>query len=421
MTEFMIDRPLRFCMITTFYPPYNFGGDGIFVHQLSNELAKRGHHVEVIHCINSYRLLAHQEPTKTYDDHPNVTVHGLRSRFGFLSPLATQQTGYPFFKSAQIRQILKKGFDVIHYHNISLVGGPKILGYGRGIKLYTMHEYWLVCPTHVLFRFNRAPCVRPYCFTCSLTYKRPPQWWRYFGLLKSAAKHVDAFIAPSRFVKDIHHQTGLKIPIVHLPNFVPPIGIPSSVPGEATIEIPEEPYFLFVGRLEKLKGVQTLIPVFRHYRKARLLIAGTGNYEPYLKSLAKGEDNIWFLGHISHTQLQALYQNAVAVIVPSICFEVFAQVIIEAFGLQTPAIVSNMGGMPEIMGESGGGLVYNTEEELITAMSRLLADPLYRRELGLRGYEAYQRKWTPEAHLRGYLSLIREISSTKRMTRIQSS
>ncbi|MGE5445626.1 MAG: glycosyltransferase, partial [Ignavibacteriales bacterium] len=138
-------------MITTFYPPYNFGGDGIFVHQLSNELAKRGHHVEVIHCIDSYRLLARQEPTKTYDDHPNVTVHGLKSRFGFLSTLATQQMGYPFFKSAQIQRILKRGFDIIHYHNISLVGGPKILEYGHGIKLYTMHEYWLVCPTHVLF------------------------------------------------------------------------------------------------------------------------------------------------------------------------------------------------------------------------------------------------------------------------------
>ncbi|MGE5445500.1 MAG: glycosyltransferase family 4 protein, partial [Ignavibacteriales bacterium] len=305
--------------------------------------------------------------------------------------------------------------------NISLVGGPKILEYGHGIKLYTMHEYWLVCPTHVLFRFNRAPCTRPYCFLCNLVYKRPPQWWRYFGLLEAAVKHVDTFIAPSRFVKDIHHQTGLEIPIVHLPNFVPPIGIPSPVPEEATIEIPGEPYFLSVGRLEKLKGVQTLIPVFRHYRKARLLIAGTGNYEPYLKHLAEGEDNIRFLGYISHTQLQALYQNAVAVIVPSICFEVFAQVIIEAFGLQTPAIVSNMGGMPEIIGESGGGLVYNTEEELVTAMNRLLAEPLYRRGLGLRGYEAYQRKWTPEAHLGQYFSLIQEISSTKRTTRIQSS
>ena len=50
------NRPLRFCMITTFYPPYNCGGDGIFVHQLSNELARRGHQVDVIHCIDAYRL-----------------------------------------------------------------------------------------------------------------------------------------------------------------------------------------------------------------------------------------------------------------------------------------------------------------------------------------------------------------------------
>jgi hypothetical protein len=49
----MIDRPLRFCMITTFYPPYNFGGDGIFVHCLSNELARPGHYVDGIHCIDA--------------------------------------------------------------------------------------------------------------------------------------------------------------------------------------------------------------------------------------------------------------------------------------------------------------------------------------------------------------------------------
>ncbi len=41
-----MSRPLRFCMITTYYPPCNFGGDGIFVQRLSNELARRGHHVQ---------------------------------------------------------------------------------------------------------------------------------------------------------------------------------------------------------------------------------------------------------------------------------------------------------------------------------------------------------------------------------------
>jgi len=208
-------------MITTFYPPYNFGGDGIFVQRLSNELAQRGHLVDVIHCIDAYRLLSKQNPVKTINDHPNITLHSLKSRFGFLSPLATQQTGYPLFKSARIQQVLQKGFDVIHYHNVSLVGGPKILEYGQGLKLYSTHEYWLICPTHVLFKFNREPCNQPNCFPCLMMYRRPLQLWRYSGLLTRKIKHVDTFIAPSRFCKDIHHRRGLNAPIVNLPNFIP--------------------------------------------------------------------------------------------------------------------------------------------------------------------------------------------------------
>ena len=181
-------------MITTFYPPYNLGGDGIFVHRIANALAQHGHQVEVIHCIDAYRLLTSKEPALAYEDHPNVTVHGLKSRFGVVSLFATQQTGFPVFKATRIREILDTGFDVIHYHNISLVGGPKILEYGQAIKLYTMHEYWLVCPTHVLFRFKRAPCIRPYCLLCTLSHKRPPQWWRYLGLLDSALQHIDTQI-----------------------------------------------------------------------------------------------------------------------------------------------------------------------------------------------------------------------------------
>ena len=394
-------------MVTTFYPPYNFGGDGIFVHRLSNELACRGHHVDVIHCIDAYQSLSHQEPQASYKDHPNVTVHRLKSPFGFLSPLATQQTGFPFFKSIRIRQILEKGFDVIHYHNVSLVGGPKILEYGLGIKLYTMHEYWLVCPTHMLFKFNRAPCTTRHCFLCSLVHKRPPQWWRYIGLMERAAKHVDAFIAPSRFSRDVHHAR-LNIPIVYLPNFVPAA---DEVPPCTDPKAPEERYFLFVGRLERLKGVQTLIPLFRRYCKAQLWIAGIGEHESRLKQLAEGCANIRFLGYRSEQQLKALYQHAVAVIVPTLYYEVFGLVIIEAFRQQTPVIVRNLGAMPEIVRESTGGFVYNSDEELEAAMDQLLAHPSSRREMGLRGYRAYKQNWTAEAHLQGYFELIRKIAA----------
>jgi glycosyltransferase involved in cell wall biosynthesis len=397
-------------MLTTFYPPYNFGGDGVFVHRLANELARRGHLVDVVHCRDTYRLLASREPTASYNDHPNVTVHGLESPFGWLSLLVSHQTGSPLFKATRIRQILATGFDVIHYFNISLFG-PKILTYGQGIKLYTMLEYWLICPTHVLFRFNRTPCTRPSCFTCSLIYKRPPQWWRYTGVLEEAAAHVDAFIAPSRFSRDKHQQMGFKTPIVHLPYFIPAVKTPAALSPRA--EPPEMPYFLFVGRLEKLKGLQTLIPVFRHYPRAQLWIVGTGPYEHHLRRLASGSENIRFLGHVPEQRLHTLYRRAVALLVPSICHDVSPLVILEAFSAQTPALVRNLGGMPELIAESGGGVVYGTEAQLVAAMDRLLVNPSLRETLGRRGYQAYQRKWTAEVYLERYFALIHQIGASR--------
>jgi glycosyltransferase involved in cell wall biosynthesis len=406
-----MNRPLRFCMITTFYPPYNFGGDGIFVQQLSNELAARGHEVEVIHCIDAYRLTGRPVPTQPYRDHPNVKVHGLKSRLGSFSPLATQQTGSPFFKSSRIRQILAKGFDVIHYHNVSLIGGPKVLEYGNAIKLYTMHEYWLVCPTHVLFRFNKAVCTRRHCFTCGLVYKRPPQWWRHSGMIQSAIKHVDAFIAPSRFSRDLHHRLGMDAPIAHVPHFIQSTQAETSLTeSQERRHLEHTPYFLFVGRLEKIKGLQTLIPIFLRYTKAQLWIAGEGSYGGTLRGLAQSSDNIRFLGHRTKDELQILYRNAVALVIPSLSLEVFALVILEAFLQRTPVIVRNIGGMPEIIQESGGGFIYNGEEDLLNAMERLLTDSSYRNDLGKRGHKALQDKWTPELHLDRYFELIRQIA-----------
>lgn len=398
-------------MVTTFYPPFNFGGDGIFVHQLAQELVRRGHHVDVIHCADAYRLLSGSEPDGVDLDTPGVTVHRLRSPFGLLSPLATHQTGWPLFQSARIGKILARGFDVIHYHNPSLVGAAGVLTYGSAaVKLCTLHDYWFVCPTSMLFKFDRGPCTRKHCVPCTLAHRRPPQLWRYSGLMRKAARHVDVFLTASRFARDKHYEMGFGTPIVVLPYFTArsPAAMPD--PGGPAAE---GPYFLFVGRLVRLKGLQTLISVFRRHERARLLVAGTGPYEATLRELAAGSPNIVFLGHQSGERLRRLYADAVALIVPSLWYEVFGIVIIEAFAQHTPAIVRSIGGMPQIIEESGGGLVYETEAELAEAMDRMLTEPALRKTLGGRGYEAARQLWSAETHITRYLGLIEEAAARR--------
>jgi len=314
-------------------------------------------------------------------------------------------------KSFKIKKILEQPFDVIHYHNISLIGGPKILYYGQAVKLYTLHEYWLICPTHLLFKFNHEVCIHKQCLSCTLAHARPPQLWRYTKMIQQAVKQVDLFLAPSEFTMNKHLETGLKIPVVELPYFTSRWECHDSPPRQPIVETP---YFLFVGRLEKIKGLQQLLPVFRRYQKAELWVIGTGGYESVLRRMAAGSTNIKFLGQQSGERLQSFYRDAVALVVPSLWYEVFGIVILEAFALATPVIVRNRGGMPKIIEESGGGFVYGTENELLGVMERLLLDRNLREETGQRGYEALQKKWRAEVHIKQYLELIDEIVAARK-------
>ena len=131
----MPDRPLSFCMVTTFYPPYHFGGDAMYVYRLSNALARAGHRVAVVHCVDAYKVLRPTEPSGNFPHEPGVTVHRLRSRWGTVSPLVTYLAGRPGLKAPALDGIFRERFDVVHFHNVSLVGGPGVLRDGEDVKL----------------------------------------------------------------------------------------------------------------------------------------------------------------------------------------------------------------------------------------------------------------------------------------------
>lgn len=403
--ESLTEKPLKFCMVSTFYPPYSFGGDGMHIYRLSNELARRGHRVDVFYCQDSYLLMNGKHPTAEFPNHESVNIYPLKSGKGMLSPLLTQQTGRTLFKNDLKKALEENDYDVIHYNNMSLIG-ITALSYGSAIKLYTTHEHWLVCPMHVLWKYNREVCTKKSCFSCQIAGKRPPQFWRQTGLMERMLKHVDSFLSPSRFTLKKHLE-GLDIPIRHMPYFLPrPNG--GSAPKSSS-----RPYFLFVGRLEYIKGVHNLIEVFRDQPQHTLLIAGDGTYRETLETQAKDCPNIEFLGRLDQNKLAELYRSATAVIVPSICYETFGIIIIEAFSHKTPVITNDLGALPEVVDDSGGGFVYKTQTELIDAINKLANGPELRNELGEKGHEAYLKYWDESAHLNQYLGLIESLKKKR--------
>jgi len=399
-------KQLKFCMVTTFYPPYNFGGDGIFVERLVNALAQQGHTVDVIHDVDAFALSVKILPDPVPPKYPNITIHSL-SGMGTLDLLLSHQIGRPVGKHSQIKAILEQtDFDVIHFHNISLLGGPDVLRYGNAIKLCTLHDHWFVCAMHVLWKFDRAACTERTCIRCTLAGKRPPQLWRYTDSVANASGHIDAFIAPSHFAHHSHLANGFPAAIRYLPHFVPAREIDINIDNQ-TISSYQRPYFLFVGRLEKIKGVQVLLEQFRTYSAADLLIAGTGVYAAELHQMAEGLEHVHFLGQVNYAQLQPLYREAIAVIVPSLCYETFGLVVLEAFAVGTPAIVHNLGALPEIV-QAGGGLVYQTDRELLDAMEALRTQPAWRNQLGVQAERIFWENHTQEHHLQQYYQLIQE-------------
>jgi glycosyltransferase involved in cell wall biosynthesis len=388
--------PLRFCLLTTFYPPFNFGGDGVDVQRTARALVKRGHEVTVVHDVDAYEWLSGRHLTAAAHD-DGVEVVPLRSKLGVISPLLTHQFGRPVVHGRAIAELIdRRGFDVVMFHNVSLVGGPGILSYGgNALKVYVAHEHWLVCPTHVLWRDNAEPCTERRCVRCVGNYRRPPQLWRYTGGLKRRLPLVDLFIARSEFSRQKHHDYGFSQPMRVLPYFLPG-ELPAQPPARTTARPHDRPYLLFVGRLARIKGVESLMPVLRRLPDVDLLIVGDGDDEARLRALAADLPNVHFVGRVPNEDLGRYYEHALAAIVPSLGYETFGIVLIEAFRHGAPVIARRLGPFPEIVEQSGGGLLFGDDDELIAAIQRLRQEPGLRERMIARAYAACRERWSED-------------------------
>jgi glycosyltransferase involved in cell wall biosynthesis len=351
---------------------------------------------------------------RDYQPPDGLRVHTLRSRLGRLSPLWTHQTGGVGPTAGALGDLLERGrFDLVHFHNISLIGGPGAIRAAAdlpAVRLMTLHEHWLVCPLSLLWKLDREPCRRPQCVRCTLNAGRPPQLWRRTPRIDRALADLDAIVSPSASATAIHRERGIRAPIVELGHL-----LPEDWAGERRAERPPagRPYLVAAGRLVREKGFESLARSMARLPDVDLRVAGAGPLEPELREIAAALPNVELMGRLDTGPLADLFAGALALVVPSLFYETFGYVVLEAGSTGTPAIVRDRGALPEVVDRLGAGLVFDTDDELVAAVRTLADDPALRASMGQRARAGVAREAGEERHLAGYLGLVAECAKRR--------
>ncbi len=410
---------MKFCMITTFFGAHRFGGDAVYVDRLCRALLRAGHEVHVVHCADAFETVRRGDPLKVYVPPDDLHIHTIESPIKILPSLWNHQTGTMGIKGKKISEVLANhDFDVIHYHNISLIGGPKVLEAktknSHVVKLLSTHEFWLLCPLSLLWKFDEKICDAPECFKCSLKACRPPQLWRKTDMLKRSLEHLDAILFPSSHTLEMHKQYGIRHGrMIHLPLFLPKDWFRDESDAPLALNKSGKPYFVMAGRLVREKGYQDVIKVMPRFPTFDLKIAGSGPFFQQLRRKARGMKNVHFLGQLSFYELERVFRSARALIVPSLFFEIFGYVVLEAFSTRTPVIAADRGSVAEILRETDAGFTYGNREQLVSAMKTLARDEQLAEGLGKIGEQSVAMLWSEDKILRKYLSIVWKLREQK--------
>jgi glycosyltransferase involved in cell wall biosynthesis len=273
----------------------------------------------------------------------------------------------------------------------------------------TLHDYKIGCPAYILYR-DGHPChdctsgavynvVRHSCIKGSRSASLLAGLEAALSRLTRKYHKIDAYICPSAFVGEVAIETGVPRDRVHvLPNFLPEDDV-----HEAVSALDASPRFFFAGRLEEVKGIGDLLAAFAEPDPTlgTLVVAGAGGaLEPAVREAGEREGNIEYLGRLDRQEVLRQLRSARAAVLPSRWDENNPMSILEARTLGIPVVVSDRGGLPDMVADGVDGLVVPAGDvvALRTALRTLAADRDMAERLGRAGLERFRRENTAASH-----------------------
>jgi glycosyltransferase involved in cell wall biosynthesis len=318
--------------------------------------------------------------------------------------------------------------DLVHVHNTFVVISPSIYSAcrDRGIPVVqTLHNFRFLCPPSNLFRDNKVceecidhtllRAIQHRCYRGSRTATAAVvlmlAWHR---LIKTLDRSVNCYIALTTFSREKFISAGFPAEkIVVKPNFL------EADPG---LRQQAGDYAVFIGRFSPDKGVSTLLQAWEQLPKQyQLQIVGDGIEREELEAgvRQRGPDNVTFRGFLTREEIIATLKNARFLVMPSLWYETFGMVIVEAFACGVPVICSRLGAMRELVRDQVTGLHFTPgdSENLAQKLEWAWNNPAELAAMGREARRQYEENYTADRNYEMLMQIYeRTIQSHARTT-----
>ncbi len=377
----MTHRDLSVMMLTWEFPPRIIGGISPHVYHLSRSLARNGVKVYVVTCdfpgapqhevldgVEVYRIDSYKNPSPDF------------ATWVYLMNVNMQK------EAATIIRNLGGNVDVLHAHDwLVATAGIGLKHVFRKPLFATMHSTEIGRRNGIHFDYERMIHETE----AWLTYEA----WKVICCSDYMVSHV-------RWAFGLPPDKQVMIPNGVDANIYAEIQKRDLTQFRSKFALPSERIVLFVGRLVYEKGIHVLvnaIPRVLEKVNVKTIIVGNGYMKEQISSLVKGlgiDRKVMFTGFVDDETLRRLQTCADVSVVPSL-FEPFGIVALEAMAAKSPVVVSDTGGLGEIVDHDTDGIkVYtNNPDSLAWGITRILTDDKNANRLRNNAFKKIQEKY----------------------------
>lgn len=310
---------------------------------------------------------------------------------------------------------------ILQFHNkIS----PSVLYVAREAGIPVVHrisDFQYMCPNALFYNDvkglctdclegKRLSCVKYKCVLDSKVYSAIKAAAKQFHDWLGITKLVSQYVVPSSFTLGKLNEYGIgRVKLNHVPTFF------NFKEREETPSY--QPFFLFVGRLVKHKGLQTLIDAFAGTDyKLKIIGFAADDYEDELKKSLEGKKHsIEFLGRKSFEEIVPYLNTCRCTISPAEWYENFPNAILESFAFKKAVITTDIGSLVEMVEDTQNGMLfrYRDAADLRRCVEYMHDNPNEAERMGQNAYATLREKFNPELHYQRLMEVFQKALDKK--------